>query len=283
MGRLLDGYDRLQASPLGSTSPLRVNPGIASMNSQRSAMTSALRRGIREAKRKGDFQTVAKGIEMSNAYGVQTTGISNYDERMAGGETFANMAGKKADMNAKLANRAAEGVDKIGNMPQQDTANPNSTAGAGNGTPIKKAGPAVVDNSPGANPNAPASSVDDMPGAKFANLATAEPPPKPTMSMEEQNTAAVRSRTLDGSFGTGARDKMRREEADSLLDSVVDYEIGTDSGTGDTIAKPVVDEKKIQGSLAKVTALGGTEKSFRAAIERRLASTSVVSGRTKRS
>ena len=44
---------------------------------------------------------------------------------------------------------AAAGVDKIGNMPQQeipeDTVNPNATAGAGNGTPIKKsAGEAFV-------------------------------------------------------------------------------------------------------------------------------------------
>jgi hypothetical protein len=256
MGRLLDGYDRLQASPLGSTSPLRVNPGIASMNSQRSAMTSALRRGIREAKRKGDFETVAKGIGMSNAYGVQTTGISNYDERMAGGETFANRVSKEADMNAKLANRAAAGVDKIGNMPQQDTTNPNSTAGAGRGTPIKRAG-SVVEAGPAveAGPNAPASSVDDMPGAKFANLATTEPTPKPTMSMNDTARADLRAKNLDGAFGKSAQNKARREEAAVITDDVI-------SG-----------KATLEEATSRAVAIGGNAYSLVAAVKKKDATT----------
>lgn len=241
MGRLLDNYDRLQAQPVGSISARNSDPGLRQMNSQRSALTSALRRGIREAKRKGDFERVAKGIGMGNAYGVETTGIGSYEARMAGGEAFADKIRKESDMNAELANRAANGVTKIGAAPQQeiperDTVNPEATPLKGSGTPVKNpGGPTLVGKiDPGfaaegtvsardvGSPASPAGGNVVAAGDKYAATVTQGPAPKP--SLDDQARADTRAKTLGGAFGTGAQNKARREEADLLTDSVVSGE-----------------------------------------------------------
>jgi hypothetical protein len=205
MGRLLDAYDRLQASPLGSTSALRNDSGLRQLGSQRRDLTSALRRGIREAKREGNAERVLKYQQMGDSQGLQTSGIGSAERRMQGDDLAYTQRGKESSMNADLANRAADGVNKIGAAPQVEI-----------GTD-KTGGPTAT-----TDPNATA-------GAKFAATATAEPAPR--LSFADQDKAAVRRSTLDSSFGTGARDKMRREEASSITDQVAGGEIDLAEGT----------------------------------------------------
>ena len=248
MGRLLDSYDRLQASPLGSTSALRNDSGLRQLGSQRRDLTSALRRGIREAKREGNAERVLKYQQMGDRQGLQTSGIGSAERRMQGDDLAYTQRGKESGMNADLANRAADGVNKIGAAPQVEI-----------GTD-KTGGPTA----------AASTNLDGSPraGASFAARATQEPAPR--LSFDEQEKASVRRSTLDGSFGTGARDKMRREDAASMIDSAIDYEIGT-GANGEVEAKPILNEDKVKGALSRVAGIGGTEKSFRDAIQRQMA------------
>ena len=233
MGRLLDSYDRLQASPLGSTSALRNDSGLRQLGSQRRDLTSALRRGIREAKRAGDAERVLKYQQMGDRQGLQTSGIGSAERRMQGDDLAYTQRGKESGMNADLANRAADGVNKIGAAPQVEI-----------GTD-KTGGPtAAASTNPDGSPTA---------GASFAARATQEPAPR--LSLDDQARADTREKTLAGNFGTGAQNRLKREEANRLVNSTLD---AIDKETPyDTM-----------GTLEKVKALGGTEASFNAAIQR---------------
>ena len=173
MGRLLDSYDRLQASPFGSLSDS--NPGMRQLKSQRGAITSALRKGISNARKKGDAAGVLANIGVANAYGVQATGIGSAELRVAGDEEYAVNTEKQAAMNEDLANRAADGVNQIG---------------------------AAASTNPDGSPTA---------GASFAAR----------LSLDDRARAKTREKTLAGDFGTGAQDRARRDETNTLADSVV--------------------------------------------------------------
>jgi hypothetical protein len=232
MGRLLDAYDKLQAMPFGQWTANKSDPGLRQMNSQRATITSALRKGIRNARKAGDAAKVIAGINTANAYGVAATGVDNYDSRQAGSQVFADQTRKQSDINADLANRAAAGVDKIGGAPQQEI-------------------PSTGDAGGEVNPSQETAS----PGAKFAETATREPAPR--LSLDEQAKAAARQSTMSGALGTGARDKLRRKEANKLVEDNTQLD-----GEG------ALTNTKLDALVPQIESMGGTRSSFLDAVRR---------------
>jgi len=122
MGRLLDSYDRLQAMPFGEWTRRNSDPGLRQMASQRSTLTSALRKGIRNARNAGDAEAVLKNQGIGNSMGIQTSGIGSYDQRKEGDYKFEQDTRAREAVNRDLTERAAAGVDKVGGMDQADAA-----------------------------------------------------------------------------------------------------------------------------------------------------------------
>lgn len=259
MGRLLDAYDRLQAQPFGTWSARNNNPGLQQMNSQRSDLTKALRTGIRNARDKGDAATVLKYQEAGNSMGLQTSGIRSYEQRQAGDLAFERDTRTKTGVNRDLADRALNGVDKIGASGQRDTVNPNAT-------------PVGGDQEDTANPNATPTGGD-----RFVSRINSSP-----MSFADQEAAKREEGALAGNFGSAAKGRARRQGAADLLDeafgAAVEYEIGTDPETGGVAALPKIDDKKVSGFVGRALELGGTADSFRDALRRKVNSTGGVRG-----
>jgi hypothetical protein len=143
MGRLLDSYDRLQAMPFGEWTRRNSDPGLRQMNSQRSTLTSALRKGIRNARNAGDAEAVLKYQGIGNSMGLQTSGIGSYDQRKEGDYKFEQDIRAREAVNRGLTERAAAGVDKVGGMDQADaprrTVNPNATPVGGGDAFVSRA------------------------------------------------------------------------------------------------------------------------------------------------
>jgi len=111
MGRLLDEYDNIQRRPVGSISARNSDAGLRNMRSQRAVLTSALRKGIRNARKAGDAAGVLSNLNVANAYGVQATGIGNYDNRQAADRAYESQIRQETSDNERVARtaRAAEG------------------------------------------------------------------------------------------------------------------------------------------------------------------------------
>jgi len=119
MGRLLDNYDRLQSMPFGQWTARNSDPGLRQMSSQRRDLTSALRRGIREAKRSGDAGKVLSYQDAGNSMGLETSGIGSFDQRKEGDFKFEQDLRTKTGVNQNLTARALLGVDKVGAAEEQ--------------------------------------------------------------------------------------------------------------------------------------------------------------------
>jgi hypothetical protein len=167
MGRLLDSYDRLQSMPFGQWTARNSDPGLRQMTSQRRDLTSALRRGIREARKTGNAEKVLGYQNMGNSMQLQTSGISSFDQRMAGDYKFEQDTRTKMGVNSDLSERALAGVDKIGGME------------------------------PGAE-GAPAAGG----GERFVSRIASAP-----MSFADQDKARRKAVTLAGNSGAGAQRK----------------------------------------------------------------------------
>ena len=250
---LLDRYDRMQSMPFGAFSAMEA--GARKLGSQRAVMASALRKGIRNARKAGDFKTVAEGLGMSNAYGVTSTGIGSYDDRIAGDQTAYTDMQAKGAMNERIANQAAAGVDKIFGMP--NAASPSQKPSVDPGFELKpksnfdpgfeaKSGDNI---DPGFTPQGGVAGLTDA-GSRFVELTKRH------------------QLSLDGAFGKDAQIKAKRKEAEAMVDSATEYEIGQDE-SGKYAAKAVVNEKKLKSLADRITQLGGTVGSFRSAVARR--------------
>jgi len=172
MGRLLDAYDKLQAAPFGELSRQNSDPGLRQMRSQRGVLTSALRTGIRKARREGDAGTVLKYQEAGNSLGLETSGIGSRDLRVAGDAVFEQNTEARAGINRDLSERAAAGVAGIGEQANAD---------------VGLSGPTVNEGT----------------GNRFVSRIESSP-----MSFAEQEKAKQKAGALAGNYGASSRDKL---------------------------------------------------------------------------
>lgn len=91
-------------------------PELMGLSSQRNALRSAYRKGIRNARKAGDALKMEQLMAGANARGLQVTGLSRFEDRRAGDVYAGNQAADQSRVNAELERRAMDGVNKIGNM-----------------------------------------------------------------------------------------------------------------------------------------------------------------------
>lgn len=181
MARLLESYDRLQSMPFGEWTRRNSDPGLRNMNSQRSILTSALRTGLRNARKRGDAAEVMANLNAANAYGVEATGVGSYEARQAGAGAFEQQTRKQTAMNEQLANRAAAAAAGTNELDTTSSTAPGSVMPTSEAVQAKAAAEAT-------------------PGNRFVSRAT-----EPRLSFAEQEAAARQQSAASGAFGRQAQ------------------------------------------------------------------------------
>jgi hypothetical protein len=213
------------------------------MTSQRRDLTSALRKGIRMAKRTGDAGTVLKYQEAGNAMVLQTSGIGSYDQRKAGDFAFEQDTRTKDRTNRVLADRALNGVEKVGAMEQEGAKAPSEEAAK---APSEEAA---------------AENTASSGGARFATRAL-RPEVRSALSGafgEDAKRKALSDMRPEVDQMSQAATQFRRNQAEGLVDKYLDDEAGG-----------FITPEKRGNYLAEAKKMGAKdESSFLSAVERR--------------
>jgi hypothetical protein len=198
----LDQLDAMQRAPLGTYSALRRPSPTASQYKRQASLYGQALRTLTRAARRGDANAALKAIDVGNdamSRGFSPGGIRDAEGFKAeAGQFEADMAQGAADMGQK------ERLDRrfAGSTLSREPVNPNATPGAGYGTPVK------------------GSREDWIEGDRTLGSTTTATP-----LTEEQKR---RKLTLDGAFGSGARDNLlRREQRRSVLDRATTLPVDT--------------------------------------------------------
>lgn len=258
--RLLDNYERLQQMPFGAWTAQNNDPAMRGLTSQRRDLTSALRKGIRNARNSGDPEAVVKMQAMGNAQGLDFSGIGRAKDRVGGNFKAAAYFRARSGINEDLTERAAAGVEKVGAMEQtatgtnsdKDTVNPNATAGVGRGNPIKRA----METAPVAeNKSATGAGVPNpMKQAEASATGIRDKGFEYVLSdigvaNEKEN---LLRKNLAGDFGRGAQMRAQRQEASRITEGMASGELSP----GD--------------ALRQATAIGGNAYSLKKSVDERL-------------